>query len=288
MTVHRALTSTGLERFADPPRSPSFAEGAFMRFNSPPNWPQPPAGWSPPPGWEPDPSWPQPPPGWQLWVDEDEFVISPYGVTPQRMRSTQATQPWYRRTVAVVLFLIFFFPVGLVLLWLRNDWSVRRRVIITAVVGFVALLVLPGALSSPTTTTTALSPTVAGSTAASSHTAAPSKSAAPSPVATKPRTPVTSAPPKTTAAAVVHTSAAPAYVPPPPPPPTTQAPQAPAPQPVQTTAQQPQGCSPLTDGGKCYTPGEYCRDDDHGVTGTDANGDPIKCEDNDGWRWEQI
>jgi len=41
-----------------------------VRFNSPPGWPQPPAGWAPPPGWKPDPSWPEPPEGWQLWVDE--------------------------------------------------------------------------------------------------------------------------------------------------------------------------------------------------------------------------
>ncbi len=37
------------------------------RYNPPPNWPQPPAGWTPPPGWQPDPSWGPPPPGWQLW-----------------------------------------------------------------------------------------------------------------------------------------------------------------------------------------------------------------------------
>jgi hypothetical protein len=41
---------------------------ANYRFNSPPDWPTPPADWSPPPGWEPDPSWPPAPPGWQFWV----------------------------------------------------------------------------------------------------------------------------------------------------------------------------------------------------------------------------
>ncbi len=56
--------------------------------------------------------------------------------------------------------------------------------------------------------------------------------------------------------------------PPPPPPPTTAA------------------CYPLSDEGNCYQPGEFCRDSDHGVSGIDANGDPIICEDNDGWRWE--
>lgn len=42
-----------------------------MRFNPPPGWPEPPAGWAPPSGWQPDPSWPAPPPDWQLWVPEE-------------------------------------------------------------------------------------------------------------------------------------------------------------------------------------------------------------------------
>lgn len=41
------------------------------RFNSPPGWPVPPAGWTPGPGWTPDPSWPEPPEGWQLWIDDE-------------------------------------------------------------------------------------------------------------------------------------------------------------------------------------------------------------------------
>ena len=40
------------------------------RFNPPPGWPAPPAGWKPPAGWTPDPSWPDPPDGWQLWILE--------------------------------------------------------------------------------------------------------------------------------------------------------------------------------------------------------------------------
>lgn len=43
-----------------------------MRFNPPPGWPSPPAGWVPPAGWSPDPSWPEPPPGWQLWLPDDD------------------------------------------------------------------------------------------------------------------------------------------------------------------------------------------------------------------------
>lgn len=59
-----------------------------------------------------------------------------------------------------------------------------------------------------------------------------------------------------------------------------------APQPVQVTVQA-QSCYPLTSGGNCYSPGEYCRADDHGTSGIDAKGDAIVCEDNNGWRWER-
>lgn len=266
-----------------------------MRFNPPPNWPQLPPGWSPPPGWQPDRSWPQPPPGWRLWVDEDEFVISPHRTAAW---PAQPTQAWHQRTVSVVLFLVFFFPVGLVLLWLRRDWSVRRRGIVTAVVGVFALIVVAGA-NPPPATTTALSPTTVGETASASPAPASSRSASrasPAPVVTKSLTPATSAPPKTTAAAPVHTSAAPVRTTAAPAPVRTSA--APvhttaapvhtttAPQPVQTTAQK-QSCYPLTNSGKCYTPGEYCRTADRGTSGIDADGDPITCEDNDGWRWER-
>ena len=246
-----------------------------MRFNPPPNWPQAPAGWSPPPGWEPDPSWPQPPPGWRLWITDDDFVISPYGASASQARSTQ---PWYRRTVSVVLLLIFFFPAGLVLLWLRPDWSVRRRGIITAIAGIVVII----AAASPNPPPTTPNPTAAGGTAVSSYAPASSQPAAPSPTVPSPvvsspvvTTPVTSAPPKMTIAAPVHTSAAPVH--------TTKAP----PPPVQTTAPK-QSCYPLTSGGNCYKPGEYCRNADHGASGIDAEGDAIKCEDNNGWRWERV
>jgi Domain of unknown function (DUF4041)/T5orf172 domain len=43
-----------------------------MKFNPPPNWPKPPAGWTPPPGWNPAPSWPPPPDGWRLWIPDDD------------------------------------------------------------------------------------------------------------------------------------------------------------------------------------------------------------------------
>jgi hypothetical protein len=54
------------------------------------------------------------------------------------------------------------------------------------------------------------------------------------------------------------------------------------PAPVATSA----SCYPLSNEGRCYEPGEYCRDSDHGVTGVAGDGEQITCEDNDGWRWE--
>lgn len=48
----------------------------------------------------------------------------------------------------------------------------------------------------------------------------------------------------------------------------------------------PVGCYPLTNGGNCYEPGEYCRNSDHGLSGVAGDGERIVCENNDGWRWE--
>lgn len=48
----------------------------------------------------------------------------------------------------------------------------------------------------------------------------------------------------------------------------------------------PASCYPLTNGGNCYEPGEFCRNSDHGVSGVAGDGENITCENNDGWRWE--
>jgi hypothetical protein len=82
-----------------------------------------------------------------------------------------------------------------------------------------------------------------------------------------------------------HPQAQPTPSPPPtlthsaaPPPPPTTAPAAPP----------PAACSPLTNGGNCYEPGEYCRNSDHGASGVAGDGEKIICENNNGWRWEPI
>jgi hypothetical protein len=46
------------------------------------------------------------------------------------------------------------------------------------------------------------------------------------------------------------------------------------------------GCTPQTNAGNCYQPGELCRKRDHGSNGTTADGECIVCQDNDDWRWE--
>ena len=83
-----------------------------------------------------------------------------------------------------------------------------------------------------------------------------------------------------TAAPVVSSAPAATYV----------APPQPKAAPPQTTAAPPPqaGCYPLTNGGNCYEPGEFCRTSDHGVTGVAGDGKAIKCEYNNGWRWEPI
>ena len=48
----------------------------------------------------------------------------------------------------------------------------------------------------------------------------------------------------------------------------------------------PTSCSPKTSSGNCYEPGEYCSDADHGTSGVAGDGEPIVCENKNGWRWE--
>jgi collagen type III alpha len=42
-----------------------------IRFNPPPGWPQPPAGWEPYPGWAPPAEWPAAPEIWTYWILAD-------------------------------------------------------------------------------------------------------------------------------------------------------------------------------------------------------------------------
>lgn len=47
-----------------------------------------------------------------------------------------------------------------------------------------------------------------------------------------------------------------------------------------------QSCYPLTSGGNCYLPGQFCPSKDHWVSGVAGNGTVIRCLNKNGWRWE--
>jgi hypothetical protein len=53
--------------------------------------------------------------------------------------STSENTPWYKKPVSVILLLIFFFPVGLYLMWKHELWNKNTRWIVTGVVGIVVL-----------------------------------------------------------------------------------------------------------------------------------------------------
>jgi hypothetical protein len=131
----------------------------------------------------------------------------------------------------------------------------------------------------------------AAPTAVRSGTLAPPTTAAP-PMAVRPTT---------VAPAIAHMTTPPAgaqgtpdkAAPPPathPAPPAKPAGPPPKPAPLPTTAAPPApaGCTPKTDAGNCYEPGEFCRAADHGDNGVAGDGKAIRCEDNDGWRWEPV
>jgi len=61
----------------------------------------------------------------------------------------------------------------------------------------------------------------------------------------------------------------------------------PAPTPATTAAPASASCTPRTNAGECYEPGEFCRASDHGRTGVDGRGQSITCEQQGSrWYWE--
>lgn len=89
-----------------------------------------------------------------------------------------------------------------------------------------------------------------------------------------------STPPLTTATPSVsatHTVAAPK---------TARAAPRPSPPPASLAPVSTPACYPLTSGGNCYRPGEFCPHADHGMSGVSGDGEAIICKDNGGWRWE--
>jgi hypothetical protein len=152
-----------------------------------------------------------------------------------------------------------------------KSWPARHKAL-TGIFAFMALIIIIVAAnaggSSPTGGTTA------GLTTTASATAAGVPSQHPTQAGTAVR--------KTHQKSVQTTSATAQAPAPPVTAPTTAAAAVVAP----PASAAPAGCHPLTNGGNCYEPGEYCRDSDHDASGVAGDGKAITCEDNDGWRWE--
>ena len=254
--------------------------GAGWRFNPPPGWPQAPADWQPTPGWTPPADWPPMPPGWQLWLPAE----SPQGGSV-RAASGRTGVPWHHRTWGTLLLLVLFFPVGLYLMWRRQPWRSGIKWTLTGAVAlFVAIAAAGSSTPSPTPASKASVP-LASQPASLPVTTSASQPAvsivattsAPSPTRRPATTPTTKAPVVAPSPTKPRTSQ-PVLVPPP----TTVAP------PVQHSSAPISSCYPLTNGGNCYEPGEFCRKSDHGATGIAGNGERIVCRDNNGWRWEPV
>lgn len=176
-----------------------------------------------------------------------------------------------------LLLILFIWPFYLLYKLYQFAWNkppTRRGKILSVSgvsVGLLVLVIIGSATGSPNTpaptTPTAVMATSTPSTApttpkpTATHTKKPKPTVTHWAKATYAPTPTYSAP------VPVETHTAPAEVP------TTQAPAAPS-------------CYPLTSGGNCYEPGEYCRNSDHGATGVAGDGKSITCEDVNGWRWE--
>jgi hypothetical protein len=161
-----------------------------------------------------------------------------------------------------------------------KSWPARHKVL-TGVFGVAALIIVIVAVANA-----GGSPSSPGSGTAVGLTT--SASATATTVPSQPATRAAAAVQKTHPQRVQTTSAPPKAAAPPAPAPTTTAaaPTRPAAVVAPPASAAPASCRPLTSGGNCYEPGEYCRNADHGASGVAGDGKAITCEDNDGWRWE--
>lgn len=73
------------------------------------------------------------------WYSATAQKIEP--VNAECIQQTAPSEPvikWYNKTWVIILFLIFFFPVGLVLMWDRNcKWQTFVKIIISALIGII-------------------------------------------------------------------------------------------------------------------------------------------------------
>lgn len=168
-----------------------------------------------------------------------------------------------------------------------KSWPARHKAL-TGLLAFAVLIVIIAAANAGRSPAASSRSMTAGVTTPSA-TASPAAAGTPSRHATQTATAVQKAQPEKTqttpAASHAPASSAPASSAAAPAPSTT-APTTPAAVVPPPTSAAPASCHPLTNGGKCYEPGEYCRVADHGTSGVAGDGKAITCENNDGWRWE--
>lgn len=74
--------------------------------------------------------------GWGLVQNSDNVSVS-------------QTKPWYKRTGWIIVLLIFFFPLGILLMWLFAPWSNRTKGIITGLVGVIFLITMINDAATP-------------------------------------------------------------------------------------------------------------------------------------------
>lgn len=175
-------------------------------------------------------------------------------------------KPWYKKWWGILIVLCFWPYLLIWYAWARSRWSKVVKIVATVACCIVALfgfMVIAAAASGPQTSTP--NPDTVTLTATTSEGTPQSKTAKPTHAPSTKTTPVATATP----APVATTAPAPVSAP------------------VATDTPAPAtGCYPTTDEGKCYEPGEFCRNSDHGALGIAGDGTSIRCMYNNRWRWE--
>ena len=69
-------------------------------------------------------------------------------------------QKWYEKSLAIILFLIFFFPVGLFLMWKYSKWNKVAKIVISILLGLIVIGNMGSKNANQTSTTKADTATV--------------------------------------------------------------------------------------------------------------------------------
>lgn len=109
----------------------------------------------------------------------DEIGAGPIRTGSQFQDNKPPTEKWYKKTWFTVVMLIFFWPVGLVLMWVNKKFNMVARVIISVICGFILVGMITNPTSTKTTTTT--SSTTQTTASQPSATAAPTPTPEPTP-----------------------------------------------------------------------------------------------------------